>query len=304
MAQATVSVFPALVVNFKPQEHVAGDRDFAGHGPHVRVKVEILCSGAELRAKVWMRARETRADWTEVVGTYEAPIYRFPGGVSVQSVANPWAEIEYTDEDHFVDVFERPEGPVCEFLVWGDQSGNDVRTETGVSLRFGPIHCTVDLPEGVEVLTLGPTPFFVPAHVAGDRDFDTGDGVFDYKSMMGKVSAMLRLEQSRDLHLQVSMEVEEQGGDHTRVRGTHDFLVFHHPRPIAAILSDRSSQAALHTSTRGWQVTPVWSVDPARVAGELVAKFRWFGDRVGNEAGTHTGVEVQLNPIFLRMKST
>ena len=70
------------------------------HGPAVSTTVTLLPSAEVLRARVYMKARETRADWTEPSGLQDFELYRPPAGWVIERLpgaaqASHWAAIRF-----------------------------------------------------------------------------------------------------------------------------------------------------------------------------------------------------------------
>jgi hypothetical protein len=120
--------------------HVGGDRDFGGHGPRISVSASISVQNqSEIWARIWMHAKETRADWTEVHGSTNFMIYRHDRGIA-EIVSATHSQDSYVDTDHADD--ERALGAdqlVERFVCTGDTGGNEAGTRTGVVVHFNPI---------------------------------------------------------------------------------------------------------------------------------------------------------------------
>lgn len=118
--------------------HVAGDREFKGHGPdvHAQAFLELADGGTKLVARACMNARETRSDWTEADGCspqtvlFVAPIGQCVKGVNVGSLAT----FHYVDTDTLIDNLPASPGTafVYQWSLHGDAPGNDAGVVTGV----------------------------------------------------------------------------------------------------------------------------------------------------------------------------
>lgn len=99
----------------------------------------------EIWANVYMRATETRADWTTAEG--EAPPYRvYTSTTPIQYIiGRTVGEHFYMDDDHALDVFEFPAGQNiirrAEFV--GDTRGDKAGTRTGVRIALHPVDLMV-----------------------------------------------------------------------------------------------------------------------------------------------------------------
>ena len=108
---ATVSYMPPLT---------RGDKEFDGHGPNVYASVNLINTGNELRAKVYMRAAETRSDYTTGEGSREFVLYTADPGKKIESlVTSTSAAYSYIDNNHDADEFPGT-GPVRKFRFMGD----------------------------------------------------------------------------------------------------------------------------------------------------------------------------------------
>jgi hypothetical protein len=119
---------------------VGGDREFEGHGPRVWVSARLSVRNSdELWVRVWMRAKETKADWTEAEGSanylihkHDRPIY----GI----LSATYSQDYYLDTDHAVDLLTQAPGElVRQFECVGDTKGKEAGIRTGVRVHFNPI---------------------------------------------------------------------------------------------------------------------------------------------------------------------
>jgi len=120
--------------------HVAGDREFKGHGPRVEVSASIsLQNQTEIWARVRMQAKETTADWTEAAGSTNFMIYRHDRPIA-QLMTPTFSLASYTDVNHADDeLVLGGSGLVERFICTGDTQGPEAGTRTGVVVRFNPI---------------------------------------------------------------------------------------------------------------------------------------------------------------------
>ena len=120
--------------------HVGGDREFGGNGPRISVSASISIQNQfEIWARVWMHAKETKADWTEALGSTNFMIYRHERPIA-EIVSSIYSQASYTDTDHGDDelTFGADE-LVARFVCTGDTGGNEAGTRTGVVVHFNPI---------------------------------------------------------------------------------------------------------------------------------------------------------------------
>lgn len=102
--------FPRTV-SFTPR-HTEGDREFNGHGPAVKVSVFLTKSPNQVVFNVYMKARETRSDWTTAEGYKSMTIYTAPPGRRIKRVIGKqrWDNVvSYVDDDHDWDTFYNKE---------------------------------------------------------------------------------------------------------------------------------------------------------------------------------------------------
>lgn len=128
--------------------HVDGDREFAGHGPDILTRANLLGVGTNrLSVTIFMDAIETSGDHTRARGTSpEFTIYVAPAGQCIASVnRGTFEELQYRDTDHGVDVF--PGQVVGSFVQqWravGDTDGDEAGKETGAAISTFTFTATV-----------------------------------------------------------------------------------------------------------------------------------------------------------------
>jgi hypothetical protein len=123
---------------------VHGDSEFGGHGPAVDTSVTLKTSPQVIIASIFMDAKETHSDFTEVQGTQEFPIYKPPHDWEIDHINGPTAStFNYTDTNHKDDVFQMgPADLIREYFMVGDTSGDDVG-RTSVMVTFNPILVTI-----------------------------------------------------------------------------------------------------------------------------------------------------------------
>ena len=117
--------------------HVRGDREFDGNGPNVRVSTYIYRNSRQAYMRVYMRAEETKSDWTTASGTSDRfYFYTAPNGWHIKEILGVTSFpgiVEYLDEDISDDIFNTTLG---QYTVVGDSQGDDAGTSTQVSINF------------------------------------------------------------------------------------------------------------------------------------------------------------------------
>lgn len=143
----TVSItIPAQTRLLVPQ-HRQGDREFDGHGPCVRLAVDLRIEddGATLTAAYEMHAFECagsfsspQSDFTAAIGSGEVVLATAgPGGRILGTSTSRSLLHTYIDTDHADDVFNfTGDEPVSELRFVGDTDGDESGTKTRVSVTF------------------------------------------------------------------------------------------------------------------------------------------------------------------------
>ena len=116
--------------------HTRGDKEFDGNGPNVYSNVNLINQGNQLIARIYMKAVETRSDWTTAEGTKDFVIYTADPGKRIEAVVTAGnSSYSYTDNNHDMDEFPGT-GPVRKYSFMGDGSGDDVGYHTRVEIDF------------------------------------------------------------------------------------------------------------------------------------------------------------------------
>lgn len=121
-----------------------GDSEFGGNGPDVIARVTLFIESNAVKAKIYMRAEETKNDHSTAEGSTILTIFEPPAGYEVLRIlGNTFSEVYYRDSNHSAEVFTRPsEESVYQFEIIGDTSGSDVGQrdgDTGVTVYFREI---------------------------------------------------------------------------------------------------------------------------------------------------------------------
>jgi hypothetical protein len=145
--QRTAEYARDTYLSFTPPHTGIGDREYAGHGPEVWATAGWTHDATQVSVRLWMKAQETKSDWTTAEGVREEPYYTSPPGWRIERVVGDVSSsAHYVDTDHELDrVGGGPSGPVKEFVFRGDRSGDDAGLYTGVDVYFNPL--TVELVE-------------------------------------------------------------------------------------------------------------------------------------------------------------
>lgn len=145
--QPETPVCVSRVTRFRPGSityvppHTRGDRDFHGHGPNVFCMMTLVSSPSQLRARVYMRAKETKSDWTTASGQRMFDLYTPESGWQIDGIIGPLSSThQYRDGDHSLDTFNLGTGgPARRFVFVGDTDGNEAGTRTKVDASFNEL---------------------------------------------------------------------------------------------------------------------------------------------------------------------
>jgi hypothetical protein len=137
---------------FRPQgvHHTRGDGEFDGNGPDIDVVLQLFDNTNRINGLLVFNAFERddngqmEGDQTTLRGIENLNnLYNPPSGWEVGNIiGSNQAAHSYRDTDHDLDIHSFASGPVREFRITGDTSGNDVG-ETGVEVVFQTIRITL-----------------------------------------------------------------------------------------------------------------------------------------------------------------
>ncbi len=137
---------------FRPQgvHHTKGDGEFDGNGPDIDVVLQLFSHANRVDALLVFNAFErdssgqTEGDGTTLRGIETiSNLFNPPAGWQVGNIIGTnQASHSYRDTNHALDIKSFASGPVREFRITGDTSGNDVG-ETGVEVAFNSIKVTL-----------------------------------------------------------------------------------------------------------------------------------------------------------------
>lgn len=131
-------------IGFRPGDHLRGDREYNGHGPHITAGITIVPVGSRLNYEVFMSAVETTSDWTTVQGSGRGELSISPAVPDdrriVSIIGSTVSNVDYVDrnkdDDH---VSPTNGGPVSEFVFTGDTDGDDVGRTQLVRATFNRV---------------------------------------------------------------------------------------------------------------------------------------------------------------------
>ena len=116
--------------------HTRGDKDFAGHGPHIWIRAQIFKAGShQLAFNLYMKAKETRDDFTTVEGSLNTTLYTAPIGYRIKRIVGKTGFPNLLD---VVDKSQRAETystEIGKLHVFGDRNGDDAEVYTRVTLE-------------------------------------------------------------------------------------------------------------------------------------------------------------------------
>jgi hypothetical protein len=130
-------------ITYLPPKIGSGDAEFGGNGPDVTVSVNLTKAGNSVDARIYMRAIETKSDWTEAAGTITKQVYIAPPGWTLESIDSPLNDsVHYVDTNIFPDNFNGG-GPVAQFVITGDTEGDDAGRTTKADISFNEMKMTL-----------------------------------------------------------------------------------------------------------------------------------------------------------------
>lgn len=132
--------FAPDVITYTPPR-TRGDREFNANGPNVSARVNIFVDGNTIKARVQMRARETKSDWTTAEGSGVFNIYTAPSNRRIIGiVSDKETSASYIDSGHSEDFFEKGSGELIQrFAFVGDTDGDEAGTRTRVKVTFNRV---------------------------------------------------------------------------------------------------------------------------------------------------------------------
>jgi len=142
MTQKTIQPTPT---GFFVPPHTEGDQEYKGHGPTTYIRVELkIRNDKELWAEVYMRARETKKDWTTAEGTTSFKVHQAQQNI-IEILTSSVQDHRYTDTNHEMDVFSfPPENLISRLECVGDTKGKEAGIRTGCQIFFHPVRLLLD----------------------------------------------------------------------------------------------------------------------------------------------------------------
>lgn len=145
----TMTIQPKPLHNLCPR-HVNGDREFSGNGPEVRANAYLFTTnrGKDLKVRVYLKARETKRNWTTAERSWTFPIWSAPFGKKIVGwTPNGTARTHYVDQNHQLDIPSiTGSNLVRRFEIKGDTKGNDVgnctHDDVYMNVHFQPVSIT------------------------------------------------------------------------------------------------------------------------------------------------------------------
>jgi hypothetical protein len=127
--------FQPATISYMPP-HTKGDREFKDHGPNMHASVSLINNGNNVVARVYLKAIETKSDWTTAEGSKNFVIYTADPGKRIEAIVTATSSsYSYIDDNHNMDEFPGT-GPVRKFKFMGDGEGDDVGHHTRVEIDF------------------------------------------------------------------------------------------------------------------------------------------------------------------------
>ncbi len=126
--------------------HTRGDREYDGHGPNINSRVEWINRTSRIDVRTYMKAKETKSDWTTAEGSKTTTYYTPPSGWKIKRIigANVTTD-QFQDYDHAANSRGMgPGGPVKTFIYRGDHKGSEAGTYTGMDVFFNPLRVELE----------------------------------------------------------------------------------------------------------------------------------------------------------------
>ncbi|MBI3719135.1 MAG: hypothetical protein HY252_11150 [Sphingobacteriales bacterium] len=274
-----VNLAPSEVGPFCPKQLVAGDRDFAGHGPEVWASVEITNTRSAVVAILKYRAKEIGGDNSETTGTTLQILYNVPAntGTYITGVkGGKKAEVHFISKSpvttfaagtlarslniNALSVLDNNDGVVNKWTIYGDTNGADISDDdncdddTRILVSLNQLQVTLGQTEssqGISTINLEDiNEWLVPHLTRGDREFD-GHGP------RIKSEVKLRIgDGGTKLYADVTFWAQETVSDWSTAEGSWSKLVYEAPygKKITEILSDKASRTQFISPPGGFQV--------------------------------------------------
>lgn len=148
-ATRTVTITPSPIKYLCPK-HIRGDKEFAGHGPHVTARAYLFKTNGDssLKVRIYLKAKETKHNWSTAQKTWIFPIWTSPRGKRIVGwTPSGTSYASYVDQNHQLDVPSiQGSNLVRRFEIKGDTKGNDIgnctRDDVYMNVYFQPVRVT------------------------------------------------------------------------------------------------------------------------------------------------------------------
>ncbi|HEY9135345.1 MAG TPA: hypothetical protein VIM85_06095 [Pseudomonadales bacterium] len=126
--------------------HTRGDKEYDGHGPNIWSKVEWLNRTSRIDVSTYMKAKETKSDWTTAEGSKTITYYTPPAGWRIKRIiGSTLTTDQFQDYDHAENSRGMgPGGPVKTFIYRGDHKGSEAGSYTGMDVFFNPLQVELE----------------------------------------------------------------------------------------------------------------------------------------------------------------
>lgn len=126
--------------------HTRGDKEYDGHGPDIWSRVEWLNRTSSIDVSTYMKAKETKSDWTTAEGSKTITYYTPPAGWKIKRIiGSTLTTDQFQDFDHAENSRGMGPGvPVKTFIYRGDHSGSDAGSYTGMDVFFNPLRVELE----------------------------------------------------------------------------------------------------------------------------------------------------------------
>ena len=126
--------------------HTRGDKEYAGHGPNIWSRVNWLNRTSRIDVRTYMKAEETKSDWTTAEGNKTITYYTPPAGWKIKRIiGSALTTDQFQDYNHAENSRGMgPGGPVKTFIYRGDHKGSEAGSYTGMDVFFNPLRVELE----------------------------------------------------------------------------------------------------------------------------------------------------------------
>ena len=275
---SAVQFVPSTIGPYCPTRLMSGDREFGGHGPEIWAWVKLtIINKRQIRADLYLHARETTSDWSETEGKWSKVIYTAPVGFDITELSSgKYSEVHYISKPGVnafspaglvqaiggtrgSDVPFKDDGLVTRWNIVGDTGGDDISTDnnphddTQVAVQLNPVKIKLkkhvkpapgrtaanNEPRESIVQHVPPTsgPYCPNQLMGGDREFG-GHGPEIWAWVK------LRVVSNRQIYADVYLHARETTSDWSETEGKWSKLIYTAPAgsDIVAIQSGKTSE--------------------------------------------------------------